>query len=238
MNALAAAPQPDHQPQTMSSREIAELVDSRHDKVKQSIERLAERGVIGLPPLGEYLDTLGRKATEYRVGKRDSYVIVAQLSPEFTARLVDRWQQLETLQQVDPLVALSDPATLRSLLTNYSEKVIELEGVVEEMRPQVQALDRIAQSEGSMCVTDAAKTLQVRPKALFDFLYQHHWIYSRQGDATKIAYQAKLQQGLLEHKTTVVTRSDGSEKTSTQVRVTSKGLTALAKIFPPTLSIV
>lgn len=86
-------------PITMSSREIAELVDSRHDKVKQSIERLAERGVIGLPPLGEYLDSLGRKATEYRIGKRDSYVIVAQLSPEFTARLVDRWQELEAGQQ-------------------------------------------------------------------------------------------------------------------------------------------
>ena len=41
---------------TMSSREIAELVDSRHDKVKQSIGRLSDRGVIGVPPVGEYLD--------------------------------------------------------------------------------------------------------------------------------------------------------------------------------------
>lgn len=40
---------------TMSSREIAELVDSRHDKVKQSIDRLSDRGVIGVPPVGEYL---------------------------------------------------------------------------------------------------------------------------------------------------------------------------------------
>lgn len=38
---------------TMTSRDIAELVDSRHDDVKQSIERLAERGAISLPPLGE-----------------------------------------------------------------------------------------------------------------------------------------------------------------------------------------
>lgn len=34
-------------------------------------------------------------ARVFRIGKRDSYVIVAQLSPEFTARLVDRWQALE-----------------------------------------------------------------------------------------------------------------------------------------------
>jgi phage regulator Rha-like protein len=37
---------------TMTSREIADLVESRHDKVKQSIERLAGRGVIGLPRWG------------------------------------------------------------------------------------------------------------------------------------------------------------------------------------------
>lgn len=80
---------------TMTSREIAELVESRHDKVKQSIERLSKNHIIGLPPMGEYLDTLGRPAQEYKICKRDSYIIVAQLSPEFTARLVDRWQELE-----------------------------------------------------------------------------------------------------------------------------------------------
>ena len=37
----------------MSSREIAELVDSRHDNVHVTIERLAERGVIALPALQE-----------------------------------------------------------------------------------------------------------------------------------------------------------------------------------------
>ncbi|MGB3418746.1 MAG: Rha family transcriptional regulator [Mesorhizobium sp.] len=84
---------------TMSSREIAELLEVRHDSVKRTIERLADRGVIDLPPMVEYLDNLGRKAGEYRIGKRDSYVIVAQLSPEFTARLVDRWQELEAGQQ-------------------------------------------------------------------------------------------------------------------------------------------
>lgn len=109
-------------PITMSSREIAELVDSRHDKVKQSIERLAERGVIGLPPLGEYLDSLGRKATEYRIGKRDSYVIVAQLSPEFTARLVDRWQELEAGQQYRLPTTAEAFATLFQMVANQERQ--------------------------------------------------------------------------------------------------------------------
>lgn len=36
---------------TMSSREIADLVEKRHGVVKLSIERLVERGVIVQPPL-------------------------------------------------------------------------------------------------------------------------------------------------------------------------------------------
>ena len=87
---------------TMSSLEIAQLVDSRHDKVKQSIERLVDRSIITQPPMGDesYKDGSGRTVTMrvYYVGKRDSYVVVAQLCPEFTARLVDRWQELEAQQ--------------------------------------------------------------------------------------------------------------------------------------------
>lgn len=79
---------------TMSSRDIALVVESRHDKVKQSIERLRQRGLVGFTPVGEKSET-GRPGVVYHVTKRDSYVIVAQLSPEFTARLVDRWQELE-----------------------------------------------------------------------------------------------------------------------------------------------
>ncbi|MGZ8258306.1 MAG: Rha family transcriptional regulator [Methylotenera sp.] len=84
---------------TMSSLEIAELVESRHDSVKRTMERLSEKRVIQLPPLvnSEFINSLEKKqvASVYQVCKRDSYIIVAQLSPEFTARLVDRWQELE-----------------------------------------------------------------------------------------------------------------------------------------------
>ncbi|MEG2816633.1 MAG: Rha family transcriptional regulator [Comamonas sp.] len=86
----------------MSSREIAELLECRHDNVKRTIERLLLKNVITQPPLEDecYKDGSGRTVVTavYHVGKRDSYVIVAQLSPEFTAALVDRWQALEAAQ--------------------------------------------------------------------------------------------------------------------------------------------
>lgn len=83
---------------TMSSREMSELTGKRHDSVKRTIETLAFKTdkegkpapVIGTPQIVEYLDTLGRPANEYHVSKRDSFVVVAQLCPEFTAALVDQ----------------------------------------------------------------------------------------------------------------------------------------------------
>lgn len=111
-------------------------------------------------------------------------------------------------------------------------KAAELEAATAEMAPKVEALARISESDGSFCITDAAKTIQVQPKALFKFLRSHGWIYTRTGSSQDVAYQSKLASGLLEHKTTTVTRSDGSEKTVTQVRVTPKGLTRLAQEFP------
>jgi len=87
---------------TMSSREISELVESRHDSVKRSMETLMDSGLISFTQSVETShDGPGaRPVAVYLVNKRDSYVVVAQLSPAFTARLVDRWQELEARQPV------------------------------------------------------------------------------------------------------------------------------------------
>ncbi|OOF37955.1 DNA-binding protein [Rodentibacter rarus] len=222
---------------TMSSREIAELVESRHDKVKQSIERLVDKGIIVQPPMGDvqFQDSLGRPRSEkvYLLIKRDTYIVVAQLCPEFTARLVDRWQELENQQKPTALLPdFSNPAeAARAWAIEYEQKQIAI-AQVKEMQPTVAAFDRIAtQAEGSMCTTDAAKHLGVKPKFLFDFLSSQKWIYKRPGNSNWIAYQDKLQQLLLEHKIHITTREDGTEKVCERVLITAKGLTKLAKML-------
>lgn len=222
---------------TMSSLEISTLVGSRHDSVKRTIERLADSGAITLPPTVEK-PTTGRPTTIYvfegEKGKRDSIVVVAQLSPEFTAKLVDRWQELErelSRPAFDAAAALNDPEFLRTTLLTYSEKVIALEHKVGEMQPDVEALERISKADGSMCITNAAKHLQVQPKDLFKLMSESHWIYRRVGGKCWLAYQDRIQSGVLEHKVTTVSRSDGSEKVVEQVLVTAKGLTKLSKMM-------
>lgn len=125
--------------------------------------------------------------------------------------------------------ALEDPEMMRGLLLNYSTKVIELRKQVAEQAPKVEALNLIAtESSGSMCITNAAKDLQVQPKRLFAWLQEHQWIYRRAGGSGFTAYQARIQVGYLEHKVSTVERSDGSVKMVEQVLVTPKGLVKLA----------
>jgi phage regulator Rha-like protein len=135
---------------TMSSQEIADLVSSRHDDVKRSIDRLVTRGVISQPPMAD-----GSKAgngvvvQEYRVSKRDSYVIVAQLSPEFTAALVDRWQTLED-QSAQPMTQAEITAA------NANHLVV----VERQQREQQVALDRI---ETRVANVEKVRYLDSRP---------------------------------------------------------------------------
>ena len=128
---------------------------------------------------------------------------------------------------------LNDPAALRGIVLTYTEKVLTLEAEKAELVPKAEALDRIATADGSLCVTDAAKALQVRPKDLFDYLRQNGWIYKRPGSTTYLGYQSKTIAGMVEHKVSTVLRGDGSEVVSEQVRITPKGLAKLATLLKP-----
>jgi len=84
---------------TMSSREIAELTGKQHSKVMRVINDLSSKGIAKSAILGAYRNSQnGQVYEEITLNKRDSLVLVARLSPEFTAAIVDRWQELEAQQ--------------------------------------------------------------------------------------------------------------------------------------------
>jgi len=133
----------------MTSREMADLTEKRHDSVKRTIDTLAAAGVIGAPQSVEYRDSLNRPAQEYRIGKRDSFVIVAQLSPEFTARVVDRWQELESAAVV-PVRALS-PA---QMFLQNAQAMVDMERRQDEQDQAVAAIShRVEQVEQTQLLT-------------------------------------------------------------------------------------
>jgi phage antirepressor YoqD-like protein len=169
---------------TMTSREIADLVESRHDSVKRTIERLAAAGAIGVPPVVEYLDSLGRAATEYRIGKRDSYVVVAQLSPEFTARLVDRWQELE--HAATPALPQSFAAALR-LAADQQDVIAQQAEQLAAAAPKVDFVDRYADSTGLKGFRQVAKLLGAKENVFREFLLDEKILYRLGGEMVPFA---------------------------------------------------
>jgi phage regulator Rha-like protein len=134
------------QSETMSSRTMAELCEKRHDSVKRTIESLSDRSIIGLPQSVEYLDSLNRPAHEYLIGKRDSYIVVAQLSPEFTARLVDRWQELENQSAAQFKIPTTLHEALR-LAADQSEALLIANEKLATAAPKVEYYEKVVERE-------------------------------------------------------------------------------------------
>ncbi|MTH36651.1 DNA-binding protein [Paracoccus limosus] len=221
-------------PLTMSSREIADLVDSRHDKVKQSMERLAEKSVITFTPVGEK-SSGGRPGTVYLVNKRDSFVVVAQLCPEFTARLVDRWRQLEQERADGAPAPLTGSQLMAAALI---EAKATLQAMDQRTRVAEQVVERIASAEGTLGVREAAKALGIGQNALVEWLENHRWVYRQAPSAPLQAYSDKITDGRMAHRLRTFTRPDGSERVETQAVVTGKGMAVLAKLIPPTARLI
>jgi phage antirepressor YoqD-like protein len=232
----------------MSSREIAELVGSRHDKVKQSIERLAERKVIVHPPAGveHFNDSLGRPRVEsiYRICKRDSFIVVAQLCPEFTARLVDRWQELEDMvakPSFDYAAALNDPHTLLALLTDNVKKVVALEADNTELShenlmleqkvaadaPKTAFFDAVTVTHETYSVSEAAKLIGTGQNRLMAFLRQRRWVTLRKNEPM----QGPIESGYLTAKLSTYEHPENGKTTVSTPRVTGKGLTKLQALW-------
>lgn len=215
---------------TMSSREIADLVGSRHDKVKQSIERLSARigsdhkPVISLPPMGEYLDTFGRPATEYLVNKRDSYIIVAQLSPEFTAKLVDRWQELESSQSL-ALPDFSNPAAAARAWAEQFELTQAASQQLAIAAPKAAFVDLYVESTGLKGFRQVAKLLKANESRFREFLADKRIMYRLGGEW--VPFQQHIDAGRFEVKTGA---SDGGHAFN-QAMFTPKGVNWIAGLW-------
>lgn len=131
-------------------------------------------------------------------------------------------------------VALS-PANLSrmqliELAMQSEQERLLLEAQVAEQAPKVEIHDRISESLSTLCIRDAAKTLQIQPSKLTAWLVMNKWIYHRVGKSGYLAYQDRIQSGHLVHKSTPYKDSvTGDDKISEQVRITGRGLTTLAR---------
>ena len=208
---------------TMSSREIADLVEKRHDNVLRTVETLAARRVITLPQFEE-VSSEGpgpRAIGQYRIGKRDSYVVVAQLSPEFTARLVDRWQELEA-----QAVALAVPQSFADALRLAADQQDVIAAQAEQLAaaaPAVEFVERYADSTGTKGFRQVAKLLNAKENDFREFLLDAKILYRLGGELTPHAHHIDAGRFCVKAGTAQV-----SGHTYNAARFTPKGVTWIA----------
>ncbi len=201
---------------TMSSREIADLVQSKHSDVKRSAERLAAGGVLTAPLAQFDFEHNGNVYQEYRFNKRDSLVVVARLSPEFTAAVVDRWQELEEGRNIS--VPRSLPEALR-LAADLAEQKEQLTLQLAAAAPKVEFVDRYCSASGSLSFRQVAKLLKAKETEFRLFLIENDIMY-RLGGALTPRHQ-HIDAGRFEVKTGTSTTSNHA---FSQARFTAKGV--------------
>lgn len=150
------------------------------------------------------------------------------LSPEFhiwaNTAVRERMEEVRSSARLPAPGNPSDPATILSVM-QY------LQAEAAQGREAVATLGRIQASEGSRCITDVAKLLDMRPKAMFKFMNFRRWIYRRPATETWIAFQDKQDAGYLELEPYPYTGRDGTPRVRMNVLVTPKGLVKLAALL-------
>lgn len=212
----------------MSSREIADLTGKLHKNVKRDITTmLVELKKDALSFERIYLDAQNRNQTEYLLDREHTDCLLTGYSAELRMKVIRRWRELETQAQ-------AIPATYVEALRLAADKVEENErllGVIQLQAPKVAAIKRLAAAGGAICITDAAKQLQITPSKLFTWLQANRWIFHRGSSTRWIAYQPRITAGLMVHKVTQLMpdAETGADRAAYQPLITPKGLACLAE---------
>nr|DAX16276.1 MAG TPA: KilAC domain protein [Caudoviricetes sp.] len=208
---------------TMSSREIAEIISNRHSVVCRSIERLIEKGVIkGYAPMVYTHEQNGQQYYEYHLEKRDTYIVVAQLSPEFTARLVDRWQELEAQQAVQLPQTFAEALRLAADLEEQKQALF-LEN--QQLKPKAAFVEHYVEVGTTKSLRETAKILKMPEKAMIQRLVEDRILYRQSNNL--LPYQKYHERELFAVKTGTAEHGHNF----TQTRVTSKGMAFIANRY-------
>ncbi|EKO3556518.1 phage antirepressor KilAC domain-containing protein [Vibrio metschnikovii] len=198
---------------TMSSREIATLTGKDHKNVLRLIRSLMDGQVLAAQIEPLKFEYRGQWFDYFELNKRDSLVVVARLSPQFTAVVIDRWQELERSHQ--PVLPTSFAEALQ-LAANQAKELEQKTQQLALVAPKVEFADAVAGADKGVLLGHFAKTVGLGPITLFRILRELKIFMSR-GESYNLPYQEFIDRGYFAIK-------QGTYEAGTQVRITHTAL--------------
>ncbi len=208
---------------TMTSREIADLVEARHNDVVATIERLFSKGLLRSSRKTRREDTGGRPIEVYDLIERDTHLVVSGYSDEHRARVIDRWQELETRQSKPAELSRMD---ILKLAMESEQARIEAEKQLALAAPKVEFVERYTQaSSGSKGFRQVCKLLGVKEPVFRQFLHDTGVMYRLGGEW--VPHAPHIDAGRFETKAGVAEHGDTSHAYN-QAKFTPKGILWIA----------
>lgn len=160
---------------TMSSREVAELCEKRHDNVMVDVEKLLnyykelytpeKAGV--LISLSDYVASNGKSNKQYLLSKDAVLDLVTGYSLPHRHAVNQRWQELEAQQRPQfQLPDFTNPAEAAIAWAEQWKKrelaeqsVMRLEEKIEKDKPKLEVYEAIVEADSGIRITEFARVL-------------------------------------------------------------------------------
>lgn len=164
----------------MTSKEIATITGKPHNDVLKAIRAMEPawyKITEGNFSLSEYTDPTGRKLPMYKLTKTECLYIATKFNDEARAKLVIRWEELETKErQTVPALPQTYLEALKALVLSEEQKqVLALEN--ESMKPKADYFDTLVERGSNLNLRDTAKMIGVSERFFIEYLLLNGYLY-------------------------------------------------------------
>ncbi|WP_313390441.1 phage antirepressor KilAC domain-containing protein [Acinetobacter sp.] len=224
---------------TMSSLEIVDFINEYRAKNESNPVQLRHADfmakvpkVLGDKGLRNFSDTYihhqnGQTYPCFKLPKREACLMAMSYSYELQAQIFDRMTAMEEALKAQKPVELSRMDLIQLALAAEQEN-IALKQHVAVLEPKAKGLDRIADCTNVLGIRESAKVLKVGQNQLVQYLIDHKVVYRDQHGKIQ-AYQKSVDQKLIHVVTSAPRLFESGEKVFTQVKLTQKLITRIAK---------
>ena len=173
-----------------SSRDVAGYFEKEVKHVHEAIRNLIQKDASLVQPnfRPNYIKDLTGESVSHYDMTRDGFALLAM---GFTGAKALKWKlkYIEAFNLMEgelrakpaPILDVRNPKQLAQVAIQLIEVVREKDEVIAQLEPKAKALDRLGSAQGSVCISTAAKILNVRRDFLFTFMSSHRWIFKRTG---------------------------------------------------------